>query len=302
MISVVTWKWKPAAGYRSKFGPENVNTLAAMVARYYRKPHRFICVTDEPAGIDSRIEVVPLWEQFSELKNPSGPANPSCYRRLRMFSKDAEDFFGPRFVSLDLDCVIAGDLSPLWDRPEDFVAWSDTNPRTHYNGSMMLLKAGTRTPIWDEFDPRTSPNAAKRAGHFGSDQAWISYRLGSGEATWGTRDGVYSYRNHLRGANSLPANARVVMFHGQIDPWSPQAQRLPWVRKFYRGELPDVAVLDAEAMVVWLTDGSKVPITELIGAEGQPVKDISKALAFVAGAGNRWYSGALDRRKKVALQ
>ena len=28
----------------------------------------------------------------------------------------------------------------------------------------------------------------------------------------------------------LPADARIVMFHGHEDPWSPAAQRLDWVR------------------------------------------------------------------------
>jgi hypothetical protein len=52
MLSVVTWRWKPRRGYRSSFGPETVNVLRSMVRRWYPKPHRFICVTDDPAGIE----------------------------------------------------------------------------------------------------------------------------------------------------------------------------------------------------------------------------------------------------------
>ena len=125
-------------------------------------------------------------------------------------------------------------MAPLWDRKEPFVIWGDTNPQTLYNGSMMLLSAGARRQVWDRFDPDSSPAKAKGSGNFGSDQAWISYSLGKGEAKWTRQDGVYSFRNEIqRGGGLLPANARIVMFHGVVDPWSAAAQRLPWVRQHW---------------------------------------------------------------------
>lgn len=235
MLRVVTWFWKPAHAYRSKFSAVHVNMLRMMVARHYGKPHEFVCVTDAPDGLDPSIRVVPAWNDFADIPSPHGRHNPSCYRRLRAFAPDIETAFGPRFVSLDLDTVIVGDVTALWDRPEDFVIWGETNPRSYYNGSMWLLKAATRTKVWTEFNPKTSPQVAKNAGNFGSDQGWISYCLGKGEATWTIEDGVYSYNVHLRShPNTLPANARIVMFHGGIDPWSPVAQQIPWVRKHYQ--------------------------------------------------------------------
>ena len=235
MLSVVTWKWTPAPGYRSQFLPSTVNTLRAMVARHYRHPHRFLCVTDDPEGIDPSVEIVPLWNDFANLPSPHGGKNPSCYRRLRMFSPDIAAVFGERFVSLDLDCVMLDDLAPLWHRPEDFVAWGDTNPQpgSHYNCSMVLMTAGSRRQVWDTFDPLTSPQKALKARCWGSDQGWISYCLGKGEARWTKDDGVYSYRNHLQDRSEIPANARVVFFHGKEDPWGVRAQRLPWVRAGY---------------------------------------------------------------------
>lgn len=236
--TVVCWRWAPIPGYRSAFGPETVNTLRAMVARWYPSLKRFICVTDSAAGIDPRVEVVPLWEEFGALPSPHGGNNPSCYRRLRMFHPDAAQWFGKRFVSLDLDCVVTGDLTPLWDRPEDVVLYGDTNPRTHYNGSMMLVAAGSRPMVWNEFDPCMSPQKARTAGFWGSDQAWLSYILGGKEAKWTRRDGVYSFRNELSAQKSLPADARIVIFHGHTDPWASYAQlNYPWVREHYRAEV-----------------------------------------------------------------
>lgn len=231
-MTIVTFKWKPPAGYRSKFGPESVLALRDMVARHYPRPHRFVCITDDATGLKS-VETIPLWNDHASLQSPHGRHNPSCYRRLKLFDPAIESLLGPRFACLDLDTVIVGDLVPILDRPEDFVIWGETNPKSFYNGSMFLMTAGARAKVWTEFDPKHSPMRAKRAGRFGSDQGWISYCLGPGEATWGRQDGVYSFRVHLEptdGGEVLPANARIVFFHGKVDPWHWKAQRLPWVR------------------------------------------------------------------------
>lgn len=238
MLTVVTFKWEPEdPGYRSTFKGWHVDTLRRMVRRHYPHPHRFVCITDDPAGItEPDIEIFELWPDFSGLPNPSGRKNPSCYRRLRLFAGDVESWLGERFVCLDLDCVITADMSDLWNRPEDFVCWGDTNKQNPYNGSMWMLRAGARRRVWEEFDPRETPIRTKRAGFFGSDQAWLALALGPNEARWTAKDGVYSYRNEIERSQSrkLPADARAVFFHGRTDPWDSAAQRLPWVKEHYR--------------------------------------------------------------------
>jgi hypothetical protein len=98
------------------------------------------------------------------------------------------------------------------------------------------LTAGARPQVWARFDPRRSPQEAKAAGRFGSDQGWLSHILGRGEATWGRHDGVYSFRVHIAPENPfhLPKAARVVMFHGRHDPWDAYCQQFPWVREHYQ--------------------------------------------------------------------
>jgi hypothetical protein len=231
MITVVCWKWAPARNYRSTFTAEHVNVLASMVKRNYRHPHRVVCVTDDPAGIDSSIGIVPLWPDMSDLVNPHGPHQPSCYRRLKAFSAEARDWFGDRFVSIDLDCVIVGDMAPLWNRPEEFIIWgSGTDKRVWCNGSMWMMTAGARRQVWDSFHPVQSVKAAKKAGFFGSDQAIVAHMLGKKEAMWTTADGVYSFRVHLNGGSKqLPRDARVVFMHGRHDPWDFHCQQIPWI-------------------------------------------------------------------------
>lgn len=236
VLTFVCWRWKPTRGYRSTFAPETVYALREMIRRHYGKPHRFVCVTDEPDALPG-VETVPLWDDCANIPSPIGHSYPSCYRRLKVFAPDAGEVFGERLVSIDLDTVVVGDLTPLFDRPEDFVIWgeSDFPHTTPYCGSLWMLRTGTRPQVWTAFDPKTSPQQAWNAGCRGSDQGWLSYILGKGEATWTRMDGVYSFRKHVSRLPyaALPGDARLVSFHGKVDPWSPRAMNIPWVREHY---------------------------------------------------------------------
>jgi hypothetical protein len=238
-LAVVCWKWKSAA-YRVKYEAVHVNTLARMVARHYPKPHRFFCVTDDPTGLDKNVEVVPIWSEHSRVMNPNGVHLPSCYRRLKVFSREMSGVFkARRVVSLDLDVIITGDLSPLWDRPEMFVGWRVPSPcraRYSFNGSMWMTVPGIYSDIWDQFDPVKSPAMAKAAQYFGSDQGWMSYFLRDLNLPgWTSVDGVYSYPREVRPFGRLPNNARVVIFHGGRKPWESSAFKAhPWVSAHYR--------------------------------------------------------------------
>lgn len=237
-MTFVAWKWRAHPGYRSKFEGHHVNILRNMIARNYRAPFEMVCITDDPAGIDPDIRIIPLWDEFCDLPSPHdrGPhrRNPSCYRRLRMFSRDAGEWLGERICSIDLDTVIVADITAILDRSEDFVIYGDTNPTTPYNGSLILLRAGSRPRVYEEFDPKTSPAMGLARNYFGSDQAWIAVCLGANEPKWSRRDGIYSYRNEIGPAGALPGNARIVMWHGHEDPWGVTAQSFPWVRQHWR--------------------------------------------------------------------
>lgn len=271
MLSVITFKYlKP--GYRTVYTAEHVNTLRRMVARCYNHPHRFFCVTDDPTGLGDDIEYVPMWDDHFHMLNPTHPTNrPNCFPRLKLFSSEMGQIFGKRFISLDLDMVLVDDVSPIWDRPDDFVIY-DARGDDHYNGSMFMMTAGAREEVWTRFDPVESPKLTTQAGMRGSDQAWIRYCLAPNAAVWDYNDGVYAYLNlvppyrqrrlgrmniHLptnarsRAGGipgkpvpshvtplrdgSLPDNARVVVFAGEFKPWEERTKAMsPWVRVHYR--------------------------------------------------------------------
>lgn len=236
MMTFVVWRWRPNAGYRSTFAPATIATMHSMLSRHYHAPFDLLCITDEPDQVPAGVRRLKLWDDFSTLPSPHGRGYPSCYRRLKMFSKEARDFIGPRFVSLDLDIVITDDVTELFDQQTEFRMYGDTARFTPYNGSIIQMIAGTRRQVWEKFDPKSSPRIGLSRNYIGSDQAWIAVCLGDHEPKFTRRDGVFSFRNELRpkGGN-LPSGAKMVILHGAHDPWSADMRmRHAWIREHYR--------------------------------------------------------------------
>lgn len=215
MLTFVAFKWSQP-GYPTQYSARHVNRWVAMVRRFYTGPKRFVLVTDDPEGVDPIVRIVPLWDDYSRMRNRHGDKYPACHRRLRIWAADAADLIGERIVMMDLDCSIVGSLNPLLDRDEDVVLWRDPNPPTQYNGGLVLLRAGSRPQVWEQF--KGAETAIAAASFRGSDQAVLSLLLGPGEAVWTDADGVLSFKKHVRG-RPVPANARVVLFHGRPKPW-----------------------------------------------------------------------------------
>jgi hypothetical protein len=214
VITVLTWLWHQPQG-RAKYAAEHVNIWADMVRRNLAMKHRIACVTATPEGIDSRVEIISPPGEFEDVQPRWGERKPNCFRRLAMFRRDAAKWFGRRFVCMDLDCVIGGQLDQLFDRPEDLVLFKGTAPERPYNGSMMLIRAGCRPQVYEGFD-QAGADASGDAFH-GSDQAWLAHCLGWGEATWGESDGVYHFDRFKAGGKRL--SPRVLFFPGKVKPW-----------------------------------------------------------------------------------
>jgi hypothetical protein len=107
-VNVLCMKWGAA------FGPEWVNRLRAGVARHLTIPHRFICFTDDPIGLDPDVEHFPL----VDIEVPEGEGD-LRWRKLAVFRQRLHDLEGPALF-LDLDVVIVGSLDPFFERPGGF--------------------------------------------------------------------------------------------------------------------------------------------------------------------------------------
>lgn len=216
MITILTWLWQQPKS-RTNYNYKHVNIWAAMVARNLSIPHRIACVTDMPRGIDSHIKIIPPTGEFVGIETPTWcNGKPNCFRRLVMFRKDAAKTFGKRFVSMDLDCVIGGPLDQIFSRKEDLVLFKGTSANRPYNGSMMMLTAGARPQVYDDFNEDEAADAGLM--FCGSDQAWLAYKLGWDEAVWDQNDGVHFWGTTYTNTRKR-AFPKILFFPGRLKPW-----------------------------------------------------------------------------------
>jgi len=227
MLSILCWKWKSSPSAREQFTSKDVNILYAMLKRNLTIPFKLFCITDDDTGIRKEIEPFPLWN-VPDVKN--WPAKkPNCFRRLRMYSKEAKGWFGDTIFSIDLDVVILKNIDDIVSREEEFIAW--TKGGTRYQGAMILHKTGTRVQLWEAFHPVKVPQMIRDKKLVGSDQAWVSFKLPKNETVWTPeKDGIYSYKFHIRN-KPLPQNAKIILFHG-----TPKASQIndKWCRENWK--------------------------------------------------------------------
>jgi len=215
VITILAWLWRQPKS-RTNYPAEHVNIWASMVRRNLSMPHRIACVTDMPEGIDPRVEIITPPGDFLNISSPHwANGKPQCFRRLSMFRPDAAGIFGERFVCMDLDCVVSGRLDPLFDRNDDLVLYKGTASSRPYNGSLMLIRAGCRPHVFEDFNQQAALEASKQ--FCGSDQAWLAHRLGWSEATWDERDGVHFVSS--MSTRKRMSSPRVVFFPGRLKPW-----------------------------------------------------------------------------------
>ena len=232
-ISIVCWKWAqptdaPTTKKHTRFTSAHVNALYEMLCKHVSIPFKLICVTDDPEGIQSEIQTIPLWDEWRHLGG--------CFTRLVCFKKDFA-LFGKRFVSIDLDCIILQDITPILKRRGDFIIWKPEDPMHRiatYCGSLWMMNAGARPQVYNEFDPIMI--RPKRNGKYlgGTDQLHIS-RVLRDEKLFTARDGVYNFvPDVVMQVRPLPSNTRIVFFNGRYMPDDIHlANRYPWIKTAY---------------------------------------------------------------------
>ena len=208
-----------------------------MIERHYHAPFRLVCITDDPTGIDSAVDIVPLPPTKADhlLVPPCYNNFPSCFRRLWLFSTEACTL-GPRICNLDLDVIITGDITTLLTtKTADFVGWSEE--RFAWNkiaGGIWLLTTGRHPEVWDRFDPDTSPQLTWQQGHRGSDQAWISQCLYPPQQRFTSKDGLWKLAWLPTGEYAPGPAVTMVFTSGLTAPWLERTQRThPWIRDHY---------------------------------------------------------------------
>ena len=245
---VVCLKWG------SRYPGAYVNRLAEAVAACLNVPHRFVCLTDETAGLSDKVEPMPI---------PPFPLDRQFWGRgiwpkLTIFTPglfpDAT-----RVLYLDLDLMITGDLEPFIEsiRPGRLhiirewnpalwklvpLAW---RPERGGNSSVLGFIAGEHGYLLDRF--RADPDTVRAT--YGNDQRFISAQAAG--LTYWPHDWCASFKRHcvwyfpwnliLRHPKQ-PDWARIIVFHGKPDPTDligdDPRQRWGSKRKFGYGPVP----------------------------------------------------------------
>ena len=233
----------------TKFGPEYVNRLHAMVRRNLSRPLRFVCLTEDEVGFHPDVEVLPLPDVgWTEGIREHG------WWKVGLFSESLGDLSGPALF-LDLDVVVVDALDPLFDQPDEVLVPRDYR-RLRVRGdtfvgntSVLRFPVGKYPEVMDEFR-RDFPAIRRRVRN---EQEFLSHHFhGRGLLGYWPSEWCPSFKrhcvapwplSHLR-TPRLPAGSRVVVFHGRPNPeealagrggrWYRPIRPTPWVADYWR--------------------------------------------------------------------
>lgn len=237
MITLCLWLWGSQSGPPGrwdsffKFDTEMVVRLADQIRKNLHVPHEIVVVTDRPAdAFPSWMRHVDLVEHFGDMREMGG-----CWLRLKAFKPGMSDVLGKRVAWLDLDSVVTGDVTPIFDRPEPCVLYkSDSVSGQPWNGSLILFSPDdpANQRVWGEFDPKTCHAITREQKFRGTDQSWLAHIYGWGAPHWSWKDGVFYY--NLGVGRRLPESARLIVFPGRNKPSDPGVRlRSPWLRELW---------------------------------------------------------------------
>lgn len=176
------------------FEPAHVQWLARQVPW-------LVCLSDVPVA---GVETIPLRHDW-----------PGWFAKLEMFGPSLDG----DVLMFDLDTVVLS----LPDEPSETTVLRDfTRPELMGSGFMYVTEAD-RARVWDAWmqDPAGHIAACQKWPRFG-DGGFLQEHIGNA-AKWGAE--VVSYKVHCKRA--VPAQAKVVCFHGRPRPWEVKASWIP---------------------------------------------------------------------------
>ena len=229
----------------TKYGPEYVNRLYAMVQRHLRGPFRFVCLTDRSEGVRSEVQCLPI----PGLALPPGIPERG-WTKLTTFEADLHGLRGTALF-LDLDVVIVDDITPFFELPGEFLIIHDWKRprRITGNSSVYRFELGAHADVLAEF--RASQEQVR--ARLRNEQAFLSEVLHrQGKLQYWPADWCRSYKYHCIPpwpsnywrTPVIPGGARILIFHGEVNPPDALAGRrnralrsvrpAPWIADHWR--------------------------------------------------------------------
>ena len=211
--NVICMKWG------SKYGPEYVNRLYAMVGRHLTGDFRMVCLTDDSHGIRAEVACFPI----PALELPPGIPERG-WTKLATFAPDLHGLRGTALF-LDLDVVIVGPLDGFFTQPGEFVIIHDYKRpwRITGNSSVYRYTLGAHPDVLEYF--RTHFEQIR--SDFRNEQAYLSdFMHRKGLLSYWPAAWCPSFKYHCIPrwpsnywiAPVVPHDARIVIFHGECNP------------------------------------------------------------------------------------
>ena len=243
-VNVLCIKWG------KKYGPQYVNKLHSMVRRHLTRPHRFVCLTDDPVGINPGIEVKPIPAVgFSEFDTRQPWTFGHGWLKLTSFADPLYDLHG-RTLFLDLDIVIVDNIDGFFDLPGEFCVIKEWDKQDGTgNTSVYLYRIGAHADVL-QYLKNGYPQAVTQVRN---EQEFITqYLARQGKVSYWPASWCVSFKRHCvpRGlmswvrAPSIPPGAKIVAFHGKPNPpdaiagdsgkWYRRVPPTPWVAEHWR--------------------------------------------------------------------
>lgn len=188
---------------RGFYTPQWVDKLWRGIRRWYSRPFRFVCLTDQPSGVfDEDVEAI----DFLDDKH-------SWLNLMEMYRPELE--LG-RFMTLGLDTVITGSLDDLAGYEGHFGCNRDPyNPNTYANG-VTIVNGDYARVIWELWQLHGDETVAMCGS--ASELAWMRKFLPRPDILCDQFPGqILSYSVFARKLTE-PGNTRVVGFHGKSKP------------------------------------------------------------------------------------
>lgn len=222
----------------TRYGAQYINRLYAMVSRNITAPWKFVCFTDTRNGLHPDIICHDLPPLRTELpQNTRGK-----WQKSRLWAKSLPDLDGP-VLFMDLDVVITGSLDPFFEygSPDDIVLANNPAKPFHRSGqtSIYRMPVGGLEPLQEKFI--ADPQAA--ADRYEWEQSFVTHNAPGGIKLWPRRwvrhfriDCIPAFPLNFLLPPRLPADARVVIFAGALNPTDAMAgqysQDLPFLSPY----------------------------------------------------------------------
>ncbi len=246
--NVVCLKWGDL------YGAEYVNRLYSMVARHLQGSFRFICFTEDARELRAEIEIQPL----PEFEEPPWEYARFCsaWRKLALLQQGLADLQG-KVLFLDLDVVIVGSLDELFSFSEHFAMIENWYQPGRGQASAFCFEAGRYHELLDRYQA----DPIRYLKQYGTEQAYLSGELlAAKQLAFFPAQWFQSFKKHcmpgalgrlLARPNRLPAEAKVIVFHGRPNPpdalvgawgkrvawykrWLKRCAPTPWIAEHWR--------------------------------------------------------------------